>query len=104
MESLVGKSFYTHNQFLEILLGQGIGCLALYTIWLIFVFRKSLVIGLSGKDVSPGSVWALPLILLTMVINNLAECVLVAREYYIGCLFFLVAGYVCGLARKQHES
>ena len=87
----------THNQFLEILIGQGLPGLTLYTLWLIPVIRKGLKLLFSRE---PGGRWLLPLILVGLLIENLAEAMLVFQHQYTGCMFFLTAGFICGLVRK----
>ncbi len=86
---------YTHNQFLEILVGQGIVPLLLYVLWLVFVARDSLQ---SCLDLSPekGGEWTLPIVLLVLVVANLMEALLAGTTHYVGHVFFLTAGYVAG--------
>ena len=93
------KVFYftkanTHNQFLEILLGQGAPALGLYVLWLVLLIRKSVPLLFSSEE---GSAWVLPLVLLCLQLNNLTEAMLVGQHQFTGCLYFLIAGYVSGL-------
>ena len=91
----LGLLQYTHNQFLEILVGQGIVPLLLYVLWLVFVARDSLQ---SCLDLSPekGGEWTLPIVLLVLVVANLMEALLAGTTHYVGHVFFLTAGYVAG--------
>ena len=97
----LGATFYTkvntHNQFLEILTGQGLPGLALYVSWLLPVIWKSLKLLFSGEGRGG---WILPLILFVLFTENLTEATLVCEHHYTGCLFFLTAGFVCGLAKN----
>ena len=87
----------THNQFLEILLGQGLPALVLFSCWLLAVILKGLRLLLRGG----GAEWTLPLILLALTAGNMTEAMLVCQHQYTGCLFFLIAGYVSGLYRSE---
>ena len=88
------KTIYTHNQFLEIWLGQGAPALVLCVIWLIAVIRKSIPVLVSD---SLRSAWILPLMLLNLFIGNLAEAMLLGLHHYTGSMFFLIAGYTVSM-------
>ena len=95
IEDLMGRFFYTHNQFLEILVGQGVVPMLLYTAWLVFVARDSLSVCLTQPEESAVH-WSLPIVLLVLVIANLMEALLSGTTHYIGHLFFLIGGFVAG--------
>lgn len=100
--ALIGKSYNTHNQFLEVLLAYGLPALVLFLVWLLWLAGKSVFLGLDRSEEDDPS-WMLPLILLMMIVDNLAETMLVARIHFVGFLFFLLAGYVGGLADLKKE-
>ena len=99
VEELMGKSVNTHNQLLEVLLAYGLPALALFVAWLICTAGKSLALGLDTT--AEDGRWMLPATLLFLVANNMTETMLVARGHFTGCFFFLIAGYVCGMAKKK---
>lgn len=89
------RSVNTHNQFLEILVGQGAPALVLFTVWLLCVIKKSFSL-LSAPKAERR--WVLPLLLAALLVANLGEATLVCLQHYVGGMFFLIAGYVGGLA------
>ena len=93
--TVLKKAFRTHNQFLELLVAQGLPSLVLFLFWLIWLAGKSLSLGLG-----PGSRddWLLPLPLLVLIIHNMVEMMLVARPHVVCGFFYLIAGYTAGLA------
>jgi len=100
--ALVGQRYNTHNQLLEVLLAYGLPALALFCVWLVWLAGKSLSLGLNRSEAGdPG--WMLPPILLLLIVNNMAETMLVARIHFVGFLFFLLAGYTGGLAEAKKE-
>ncbi len=105
LKRLVGRLYYTHNQFLEILVGQGVIPMLLYCAWLVFVARDSMSHCLKGPDEGGGN-WTLPIVLLVLVVANLMEALLAATTHYVGHLFFLAAGYVAGtyIPKKKEKT
>ena len=82
----------THNQLLEIMLGYGVLPLIVFLIWLLWLAWKCVNLGCSK-----GSDWALRVLsagILAMVICNMFEARLLFYRYFIGSMFFLVAGFV----------
>ena len=103
VKALIGKNFNTHNQFLEVLLAYGLPSMLLFLAWLIPVARNSIALGLDVE--APDSRWMLPAVLLLLIVNNMAETMLVGRGHFAGGMFFLIAGYVCAMApRKKKKS
>ena len=102
VESLTGKGLNTHNQFLEVLLAYGLPSLILFLLWLLWTAGKSMSLGL--RDQSPDNRWQLPVVLLLLVVNNMAETMLVARGHFVGGFFFLIAGYVCAMAPQKQKT
>ncbi len=95
VEEWLGVARRTHNQLLEILLAQGLPSTLLFLGWLVWIVKKSLRVGLRRSG--DGS-WTLPLSLLMMIVNNMAEMMLVGMVHITGCFFFLIAGYAAGMA------
>ena len=103
VEALIGKNYNTHNQFLEVLLAYGLPSMLLFLAWLIPVARNSIALGLDVE--APDNRWMLPAVLLLLIVNNMAETMLVGRGHFVGGMFFLIAGYVCAMApRKKKKS
>ena len=98
------SEMYTHNQFLEILLGLGLPTLLLFIGWLLLLAKKCLQLGLSKEY--PWALRILPVVILTMLICNMFEAVLLFFRCCVGDIFFFLAGYVFGLMeqRKSAES
>jgi|GEM_PF-3308122 len=92
---------YTHDQFLEILMGQGAPAFVLSTVWLVVLIRKSLPLLVSKEE---SFAWTLPLILLNLFIGNLAEAMLVCLHHYTGSMFFLTAGYIAALYESHAKA
>ncbi len=95
IQSLMGRHYYTHNQFLEILVGQGLAPMLLYLAWLFFIARDSVALIRTGPDRGDRN-WTLPIVLLVLVVANLMEALLAGTLHYVGHLFFLIGGYVAG--------
>ena len=101
---LIGKNYNTHNQFLEILLAQGLPALVFWCVWLVWTAEKSLA--LAFRSACKDGRWLLPLPLLFLIADNMSETMLAGRGHFVGGLFFLIAGYAGGLwaaekARKE---
>ncbi|MBR6114368.1 MAG: O-antigen ligase family protein [Oscillospiraceae bacterium] len=94
------RAFRTHNQLLEVLAAQGLPALALFLAWLVWLAGKSLALGLDRRC---GTRWMLPLPLLTLIIHNMVEMMLVGRTHIVGCFFFLIAGAVAGFAPAKEK-
>lgn len=95
----LGRQIYTHNQLLEVVMAYGIPALLVFFLWMMMLAWKSLKVGLGVlQDKVPVCVSLMPLVLLELVINNMAEGVLLFYRYPVGQLFFLVAGCVIGTA------
>ena len=105
LKDLTGRGRYTHNQFLEILVGQGLAPLLAYCAWLVCIARDSLSLCFS-KTEDGESFWTLPVVLLVLVIANLMEAMLAGTTHYIGHLFFLISGFVAGtyVPKKNKKS
>lgn len=87
---------YTHNQFLEIGLSIGIPALIIFTIWMVYLAVNCLQIGLlKGKRFSIGQK-VVPLFIMFLVVYNLVEATLFFYQYFPGCLFIILAGWVMG--------
>jgi len=92
----------THNQLLELLLGYGLAPLAVFLLWLVWLARKCVVLGLDKT-----SDWALRVLaagILAMVICNMLEARLLFYRYFIGSMFFLLAGLVSASVPPKPET
>ena len=97
-----GKSFNTHNQFLELLLAYGLPALGMFFAWLVWTAAKCISLGLDRSE-PEDPCWILAPMMLMLVVNNLAETMLVARVHFVGVLFFLIAGYAGGLVSTKGQ-
>ncbi len=126
VQRVYGAFRNTHNQLLEICLGQGIPALILFLAFLGLLFRDSLTVAFRGESggavrITPladgprailrggptGAFWAIPLLLLVLFVHSMAEVTLVNMGTTLGSLFFLAAGYVTGtgeLLRQDKRS
>ena len=93
--TVYGKAFRTHNQFLELLVAEGLPALLLFLLWLCWVAGRSISLGLSADA---GPEWVLPLSLLLLIVHNMVEMMLVARPHVVCGFFYLIAGYTAGFA------
>ena len=93
--TVFGKAFRTHNQFLEVLVAQGLPALILFLVWLVWLAHKSLRLSFDPQNKIH---WMLPLPLLQLIAHNMVEMMIVARPHVICGLFYLIAGYVAGFA------
>lgn len=91
---------YTHNQFLEMGVAFGVPGMLLYTAWLVLVARACLRIGLNRSENVKSADRAVPVVVLSLVVANLTEAMLVGCSYMPGSLFFLLSGWVCVKARN----
>ena len=99
LSNILGKKIgaendiYTHNQFLEVGLATGIPSLIIFVVFLILLARKCIMIGFSENC---GDKWknkVIPLIILSLVIGNVMEALLLYHNYFSGCIFMLFAGW-----------
>ena len=98
------NDIYTHNQFLEVGLATGIPSLIIFIVFLILLARKCIIIGFSGNW---GDTWknkVIPLIILSLVIGNLMEALLLYHNYFSGCIFILLAGWCVNAQCKAKNS
>ena len=105
VDKIFGALWNTHNQFLEIMVGQGIPALVMFVCFLCLLFRDSLSVSLRKEKESAG--WTMPLTLLVLILHSMAEVTLVNSGTTIGSMFFLAAGYVSGmgeLSRREKRS
>jgi len=85
---------YTHNQFLEIGVAMGFPGLILYFIWLVRIAFNCIKVGLAPEDNAARGAFALPVIILGLVIANLTEATLLFYHFLPGAFFFLLCGMV----------
>ena len=99
--TVLGKAFRTHNQFLELLVAQGLPALILFLLWLLWLAGRSVRLGLDGESKTN---WVLPLPLLALIIHNMVEMMLVARPHVVCGFFYLIAGYVVGFTPQENKN
>ena len=100
---LTGEQLYTHNQFLEVFLGQGVPAVVMFTLWVCWLCRRCYGLAIQkNSEVNPGC-WILPVIILALLVCNMAEAMLVSLQHYIGSMFFLTAGYIGGLTDPEKK-
>lgn len=97
-------TMYTHNQFLEVAVAQGIPGLALFGAWLVMMARNCIGIeaGKAGK-IAP-HVHILTGMMLMLVIANLFEATLLYYRFLPGGIFFLVGGALTALHKENAHS
>ena len=101
VQSFFGEPYYTHNQFLEILLGQGLPAVTLFGLWLVWLGRRIYGLFSRGSDSFAGWHWILGVLLLSLLVGNMAEAMLTCLQHYLGSLFFLMAGCAGGLSAGE---
>ena len=122
VRQIYGALRNTHNQLLEVCLGQGIPALVLFLLFLGLLLRDSLTTAFCARAGEPvritpladgpmailrgdahGAVWTIPLLLLVLFVHSMAEVTLVNMGTTLGSLFFLSAGYVTGTGELLRE-
>lgn len=101
LKEWTGTAFHTHNQFLEIMLSQGIPGLLFFLFLLGTLARRSVPVCADAD--TPRAGWLLPMLLLSLLLGNLLEPFLLGRQYFVGSMFFLIGGYVSGLYLSLRE-
>ena len=101
IEKWLGTRFHTHNQFLEILLSQGIPGFVFFLTWLVRTVLHS--VRLCNDPKTSQALWLLPALLVSLLCGNMLEPFLLGRLYFVGSMFFLIGGYVSGLALSLRE-
>ena len=91
----------THNQLLELLLGYGVMPLIVFLAWLLWLAWKCMILG-CNKAVD-WSLRVLPAGILAMVMCNMFEARLLFYRYFIGSMFFLLAGLVSASVPKKSD-
>ena len=96
-------NFYTHNQFLEVLVSNGIPGLLLYTAWLVLIAKKCIkTIVLRNSKTQKGLVVIGGMIMM-LVIANLLEATLLYYRYFTAGLFFLLCGIITFREKDEPE-
>ena len=89
-----GRELYTHNQFCEVLVSNGVPGVLMYLAWLVLI-AKACIETLSGKnkDSFKGIEVFIGMIFM-MVIANLMEATLMYYHWFPEEMFFLLCGFV----------
>ena len=86
---------YTHNQILEVLVEAGYIGLIIFLAWLFVIARKSIQIGVLSKDADFRKRF-IPLIVLSCIISNMFESILLFYPFLMGEIFVFLCGYISG--------
>ncbi len=92
----------THNQLLELLLGYGVMPLIVFLAWLLWLAWKCVNLGFNKAF--DWALRVLPAGIFAMVMCNMFEARLLFYRYFIGSMFFLLAGLVSASAPKNREA
>jgi len=97
----IGYAINTHNQFLEVAMAYGVPAMAAFLLWLLMLAKCSWKIGTASFQTTSLAERLLPLLLLVLIVNNMFETKLLFYRYVAGCVFFFIAGHVCGTYQRQ---
>ncbi len=95
-----GGGEYTHNQFLEMGVAMGIPAMLAYIAFTVIEAIVCLRIGLADRGRVTLAERMVPLLVLSLVIANLTEAMLMGNVYMPGCFFFILCGWC---SRKGRE-
>lgn len=90
--------FYSHNQFIEMGLCFGVPGLAAFTAWMVLIARDSFRIQFPWNAQTTICAKIVPALVLAMVLNNLAEAMLMYYTFFSGSVFILFCGMTVGEA------
>lgn len=84
---------YSHNQLLEIGLGLGIPGLLVFSIWLIVLANRCVIIGFAEETKASLQQKLVPLLVLYLVMFNMVEAILFFNNSFIGGLFMFASAW-----------
>ena len=93
---------YTHNQFLEIAAGIGIPGLCLFLAWFFIMLKDMYKLFFVQKDRT--FFLLIPVLILSIMLMNMAEALLVFMYHISGFAFFLLCGILHGRVNKPAEA
>ncbi len=88
------RSVYTHNQFLEIAVANGIPGLVMYLVWLGMIARSCVFIAIREKKDAYKGIIILAGMIMMLVLSNLMEALLMYYGLFMEGFFFLICGMV----------
>lgn len=95
-------NMYTHNQFLEIAAGIGIPGLCLFLAWFFIMLKDMYKLFFVQKDRT--FFLLIPVLILSIMLMNMAEALLVFMYHISGFAFFLLCGILHGRVNKPAEA
>ena len=89
---------HAHNIFLQVGAGFGVPAMIAFTVFVIKILVKGLRVARKAHNMAFREAYAVPIIVLFLVVMNLAEAYLVAYYSIMSGVFFLMCGLTLGIA------
>ena len=96
-------NYYTHNQFFEVLVSNGLPGFLLFVSWLVLIARKCIKNVLLRMDITRRDMVVVCGMILMLVISNLYEAILLYYRFLVEGLFFLFCGMIAYEGKDNKE-
>ena len=93
INTLCKLEMYTHNQYLEVGTAMGIPAMIAYIAFSVILGFRCVRIALAERGSVTLKERFIPVLVLSLVIGNLAEAMLMGYGFMTGCFFFLMCGW-----------
>lgn len=93
INTLCDRDMYTHNQYLEVGASMGIPALLAYIAFSVLMAIRCVRIALADRGRVTLMERFIPVLILSLVVGNLPEAMLMGYGFMTGCFFFLMCGW-----------
>lgn len=101
---LCGLEMYTHNEYMEVGAAMGIPALLAYIAFSVFMGMRCAGIALADQNRVKLKERFIPVLVLSLVVGNLTEAMLMGYGFMTSCFFFLMCGWCSRKSRDIKKS
>ena len=100
IKALCDLEMYTHNEYLEVGMAMGIPAMLAYIAFSVFLGIRCVRIALADHGKATLGERFVPVLVLSLVVGNLTEAMLMGYGFMTGCFFFLMCGWCSRRSRS----